>query len=232
MIGKSSAAATVRGVRGGAGRTTGSDRSPGQQVQASTGTTPVRALRAPDGDSHRERLPVPPRTPVAAERRAAVTGWERGQAADVAPRVVRRTPVPTRVVRHGSPVPEVPDLAALARLLDVDQGELAWSADVRGLERTAGDEGLRHSRWRVVERPRGVRLLAAGVAAIAAGEGFRVHPGTTRSAGSGRRQTVLGAVVNTRPTLPRPEREALRALLHNCAVSGWVSQVRDRDPAT
>jgi hypothetical protein len=65
------------------------------------------------------------------------------------------------------------------------------------------------------------------VAAIAADEGFRVHPGTTRSAGSGRRQTVLGAVVNTRPTLPRPERDALRALLHYCAVSGWVSQVRD-----
>jgi hypothetical protein len=43
---------------------------------------------------------------------------------------------------------------------------------------------------------------------------------------------VLGAVVTTRPTLPRPERDALRALLHDCAVSGWASQVRDRDPAT
>nr|WP_143108025.1 reverse transcriptase domain-containing protein [Geodermatophilus obscurus] len=74
--------------------------------------------------------------------------------------------------------------------------------------------------------------VAARVAAIAAGEGFRVDPGKTRSAGSGRRQTVLGAVVNTRPTLPRPERDALRALLHNCAVSAWASQVRDRDPAT
>ncbi len=336
-------------------------------------------------------------------------GWERGRDADVAPRVVRRTPVPTRVVRRRFPVREVPDLTALARLLDVDQGELAWFADVRGLERTAPDEALRHYRWRVVERPGGVRLLAAPkprlreiqrrllrhllapvppheaahgcvpgrsvrtaaaphagadtvlaldleaffagipaprvwgvlqgviglpepvahavtglvttvvpvgvwrrvpvpadpagrdrharlgrrlavphlpqgaptspalanltctrldrrlaglaaslggtytryvddlflsgpaalrrpaaaarVAAIAAEEGFRVHPGKTRSAGRGRRQTVLGAVVNTRPTLPRPERDALRALLHNCAVSGWASQVRDRDPA-
>ncbi len=336
-------------------------------------------------------------------------GWARGRAAGAPPRVVRRAPVPTRVVRHRSPVPEVADLAALARLLDVDQGELAWFADVRGLERTAADEALRHYRWRVVERPGGVRLLAApkprlreiqrrllrhllapvpphpaahgcvpgrsvrtaaaphagaaavlamdleaffgsipaarvwgvlqGVAglpepvahavtglvttvvpaavwrrvpvpadpagrdrharlgrrlaaphlpqgaptspalanlvctrldrrltglatslggaytryvddlflsgpvelrrpavaarvtAIAAEEGFRVHPGKTRSAGSGRRQTVLGAVVNVRPTLPRPERDALRALLHNCAVSGWASQVRDHDPA-
>ncbi len=336
-------------------------------------------------------------------------GWARGQAAEVPPRVVRRTPVPTRVVRRRSPVPEVPDLTALARLLDVDQGELAWFADVRGLERTAVDEALRHYRWRVVERPGGVRLLAAPkprlreiqrrllrhlvapvpphpaahgcvpgrsvrtaaaphagadtvlamdleaffgsipagrvwgvlqgvaglpepvahavtglvttvvpaavwrrvpvpddadgrdrharlgrrlatphlpqgaptspalanlvcarldrrltglatslgavytryvddlflsgppglrrpavaarVAAIAADEGFRVHPGKTRSAGSGRRRTVLGAVVNVRPTLPRPERDALRALLHNCVVHGWASQVRDRDPA-
>ncbi len=76
------------------------------------------------------------------------------------------------------------------------------------------------------------RAVAVRVAAIAADEGFRVDPGKTRSAGSGRRQTVLGAVVNTRPTLLRPERDALRALLHNCAVSGWASQVRDRDPAT
>ena len=336
-------------------------------------------------------------------------GWAQGQAADVAPRVVRREPVPTRVVRSRPGVLAVPDLAALARLLDVDQGELGWFADVRGLERTAPDEALRHYRWRVVERPGGVRLLAApkprlreiqrrllrhlvapvpphpaahgcvpgrsvrtaaaphagagtvlaldleaffatvtagrvwgvlqGVAgltepvahavtglvttvvpaavwrrvpvpadpaardrharlgrrlavphlpqgaptspalanlvctrldrrlaglaaaegavytryvddlflsgpdalrrpafaarvtAIAADEGFRVHAGKTRSAGRGRRQTVLGAVVNVRPTLPRSERDALRALLHNCAVSGWASQVRDRDPA-
>ncbi|NEM08447.1 reverse transcriptase domain-containing protein [Geodermatophilus normandii] len=334
-------------------------------------------------------------------------GWERSQAAEVPPRVAQRAPVPTRVVRRSPGVPEVPDLAALARLLDVDQGELAWFADVRGLERTAPDEALRHYRWRVLERPGGARLVAAPkprlreaqrrllrhllaplpvhpaahgcvpgrsvrtaaaphagadvvlsmdlesffasvpagrvwgvlqgvagltepvahavtglattvvpaavwrrvpvpadrdrharlgrrlaaphlpigaptspalanlvcarldrrlaglaawagavctryvddltfsgghglrpdrfatrVAAIAADEGLRVDPAKTRSAGTGRRQQVLGAVVNVRPTLPRPERDALRALLHNCAVHGWRSQVRDRDPAT
>ncbi|SDC53361.1 Reverse transcriptase (RNA-dependent DNA polymerase) [Geodermatophilus telluris] len=337
-------------------------------------------------------------------------GWARGQAADVRPRVVRRQPVPTRTVRVRAPVADLPDLAALARLLDVDQGELAWLTDVRSWERTA-DAPLRHYRWRTVPRPAGgVRLLAApkprlreaqrrvlrhvlaplpvhpaahgcvrgrsvrtaalphagadvvlgmdlegffagipagrvwgllqGVAgltepvahaltglattvvpvavwrrvpvpadpagrdrhhrlgrrlavphlpqgaptspalanlvcarldrrlaglaaasgavytryvddltfsggaalrrdrfadrvtAVAADEGFRVHPGKTRTAGSGRRQQVLGAVVNVRPTLPRPERDALRALLHNCAVHGWASQVRDADPAT
>ena len=359
-------------------------------------------------DAHRDAPADRPRELAAFLR--TTSGWQRGQDADVPPRVVRREPVPTRVVRRRFPVTEVPDLAALARLLDVDQGELAWFADVRALERTAGDEALRHYRWRVVERPGGVRLLAAPkprlreiqrrllrhliapvpphpaahgcvpgrsvrtaaaphagadtvlamdleaffasvpaarvwgvlqgvaeltepvahavtglvttvvpaavwrrvpqpagpaerdrharlgrrlavphlpqgaptspalanlvctrldrrlaglaasagavytryvddlflsgppalrrpalaarVAAVAADEGFRVNPGKTRSAGRGRRQTVLGAVVNVRPALPRPERDALRALLHNCAVSGWASQVRDRDPAT
>jgi hypothetical protein len=36
-------------------------------------------------------------------------------------------------------------------------------------------------------------------------------------------------VVNDHPTLPRPERDALRALVHNCAVYGWRSQSRGRD---
>ena len=59
-----------------------------------------------------------------------------------------------------------------------------------------------------------------------------MNPAKTRVAGAGSRQRVLGAVVNTRPTLPRPERDALRALLHNCARHGWTSQTRGHDPAT
>ncbi len=58
------------------------------------------------------------------------------------------------------------------------------------------------------------------------------EPAASRSAAAPVSRPVLGAVVNTRPTLPRPQRDALRALLHNCAVSGWASQVRNRDPAT
>jgi hypothetical protein len=63
-------------------------------------------------------------------------------------------------------------------------------------------------------------------------EGFRVRAAKTSVTSAGRRQTVLGAVVNVRPTLPRPERDALRALLHNCARHGWRSQTRGRDPVT
>jgi hypothetical protein len=337
-------------------------------------------------------------------------GWATGQAADVPPRVARWQPRPTAVVRRRvGGVAELPDLAALARLLDVDQGELAWFADAKGLERRASG-ALAHYRWRAVAHGGGVRLLAAPkprlkeiqrrllrhvlapvpihdaahgcvpgrsvrtaaaphagaavvlgmdleaffssipaarirgllhwtvglpepvahtvtgllttvlpaplwrqipaplesvplerhrrlgallavphlpqgaptspalanlvcfrldrrlaalaavhgatytryvddlvfsggrglrhgrfaerVTAVVTDEGFRVNRAKTRAATRARRQVVLGAVVNERPTLPRPERDALRALLHNCAVSGWRSQLRDRDPAT
>lgn len=336
-------------------------------------------------------------------------GWQRGQAASPPPRGARWTPVPTELAWQRWPVADLPDQAAVARLLDVDPGELAWFADARRLERTAG-EALRHYRWRVVPRPHGVRLLAApkprlkeaqrrllrhvlapipvheaahgcvpgrsvrtavaphagapvvlrmdlaaffasipagrvhglllgagglpepvahvltglvttvlpaqvwrsvplpdgagarerhrrlgqllavphlpqgaptspalanlvcfrldrrlaGLAAgygarytryvddltfsgaprlgrgrfaelvteIAEDEGFAVNGAKTTVTTSSRRQSVLGAVVNTRPALPRAERDALRALLHNCATQGWSTQTRGRDPAT
>jgi RNA-directed DNA polymerase len=87
-------------------------------------------------------------------------GWLRGQAMTPPPRIVRWQPVPTVPAEQRHPVADLPDQAAVARLLDVDLGELAWFADVRGLERTAG-AALRHYRWHVVQRPHGVRLLAA-----------------------------------------------------------------------
>ena len=70
------------------------------------------------------------------------------------------------------------------------------------------------------------------VTAVVTEEGFAVNPAKTSVTSAARRQAALGAVVNVRPTLPRRERDALRALLHNCATSGWAGQTRDRDPAT
>jgi hypothetical protein len=69
------------------------------------------------------------------------------------------------------------------------------------------------------------------VTAIVADEGFRVNPRKTVAMSSSVRQSVLSTVVNARPALPRPERDALRALLHNCATHGWVTQTRGHDPA-
>ena len=74
--------------------------------------------------------------------------------------------------------------------------------------------------------------LAGLVGEIAREEGFRVNVAKTRAISSARRQDVLGVVVNDHPALPRRERDALRALLHNCATHGWATQLRGRDPAT
>jgi RNA-directed DNA polymerase len=67
------------------------------------------------------------------------------------------------------------------------------------------------------------------LAAIAADEGFRLVEAKTVVLGSAGRQQALGAVLNHHPTLSRPERDALRALLHNCATHGWRSQARGRE---
>jgi hypothetical protein len=80
----------------------------------------------------------------------------------------------------------------------------------------SGSPSLRRSRGRFLER----------VDEIARSEGFRLNAAKTAAMGNARRQAALGAVVNTRPTVPRQERDALRAILHNCAVHGWRGQQR------
>ncbi|SDY53117.1 Reverse transcriptase (RNA-dependent DNA polymerase) [Modestobacter sp. DSM 44400] len=62
--------------------------------------------------------------------------------------------------------------------------------------------------------------LAEVVTQVVTDEGFRANPAKTRTTAAARRQAVLGTVVNAGPKLPRPERDALRALLHHCAVHG------------
>ncbi len=79
---------------------------------------------------------------------------------DRLPRIVSLTPTPTRAGELRWPVAPLDDLADLARLLDVDQGELAWFADVRGWERHAS-EPLRHYRWHAMPTRTGQRLVAA-----------------------------------------------------------------------
>jgi hypothetical protein len=73
------------------------------------------------------------------------------------------------------------------------------------------------------------RLLGC-VRKVLASEGFREHPDKTRIMGRGRRQEVTGVVVNDKLALPRDERRALRALLHNCKKHGWQSQNREGHP--
>jgi hypothetical protein len=51
------------------------------------------------------------------------------------------------------PVPEIASVGELATFLGVSDGELAWLADARGLERTVEDERLRHYRYGSLRRP-------------------------------------------------------------------------------
>lgn len=84
----------------------------------------------------------------------------------------------------------------------------------------SGDRSLGRSAGRVVDT----------VGRIAAEEGFRLQPAKTRVQGPGGRRSVTGIVVNERPTIRRTEYDALRALLHNCAVHGPASQDRSGHP--
>jgi len=58
-------------------------------------------------------------------------------------------------LRHDWPVAVVESLPALAERLELSLGQLAWLADVRGLERAVTDERLRNYRYRSVPRPGG-----------------------------------------------------------------------------
>jgi len=79
------------------------------------------------------------------------------------PAVLRDFPSPPRAAELAAflarwrPVADLPDLA---RLLDVDDGELAWFADLQSWERRAAAP-LRHYRWWTMPKRGGVRLVAA-----------------------------------------------------------------------
>jgi len=62
--------------------------------------------------------------------------------------------------RRRWPVPEIATLGALGMFLGAADGELAWFADARGLERTVRDDRLRHYRYASMRRPgRPVRVI-------------------------------------------------------------------------
>jgi RNA-directed DNA polymerase len=80
---------------------------------------------------------------------------------DPGPPRVRRWLVPEPAMgRRRWPVPEIASVGALATFLGVSDGELAWFADARALERTVEDERLRHYRYGFLSRPgRPVRVI-------------------------------------------------------------------------
>src|SRR5690348_9796741 len=65
-------------------------------------------------------------------------------------------------LNHEWPIAEIDSVVGLAERLELSHGQLAWLADVRGLERSVADEKLRNYRYRVVPRRGGVpRVLEA-----------------------------------------------------------------------
>ena len=63
---------------------------------------------------------------------------------------------------HRWPVAEIASVAALAERLQLSDGQLAWLADVRSLERTVPEETLRNYRYRTLARRGGVpRMIEA-----------------------------------------------------------------------
>jgi RNA-directed DNA polymerase len=67
---------------------------------------------------------------------------------------------PARV--HDWPIARIESVPALAELLELSPGQLAWLADARGLERTVADEPLRNYRYRCVPRATGLpRVIEA-----------------------------------------------------------------------
>jgi RNA-directed DNA polymerase len=61
-------------------------------------------------------------------------------------------------------------------------------------------------------------------------EGFALHPDKTTVAPAHTQQRLLGLVVNETAGVARRERDALRALLHNCTVTGPAAQNREDHP--
>jgi len=69
----------------------------------------------------------------------------------------RRAPL-----EHDWPIAEIESVGVLAQRLELGDGQLAWLADVRGLERRVTDEKLRNYRYATVPRRSGLpRLIEA-----------------------------------------------------------------------
>jgi hypothetical protein len=115
----------------------------------------------------REVLAAYPRAPSDRPREltafvALVLGDRRRAIARRPPRVVRRALPELAMGRRRWPVPELATPGDLAAWLELDTGQLAWFADVRGLERRVEDERLRHYRYAWHVRPDGrARVLEA-----------------------------------------------------------------------
>jgi RNA-directed DNA polymerase len=67
-----------------------------------------------------------------------------------------------RRMAHDWAITDIPSVSTLAERLELSDGQLAWLADVRGLERTVASERLRNYRYRTLARSSGMpRVIEA-----------------------------------------------------------------------
>lgn len=122
----------------------------------------------------------------------------------------------TRHLPQGAPTS--PALANLA----------ARKLDIR-LTGLAGSMGLRYTRYAddlAFSGSCDADVLLWTIRQIVRDEGFGLNPGKTRVRRAHKRQQLAGLVVNEWPAVPRREYDALRAILHNCILTGPAAQNR------
>ncbi|MEM8747677.1 MAG: reverse transcriptase family protein [Actinomycetota bacterium] len=144
--------------------------------------------------------------------------------------VLRRSPTPSPggVERHRRVLARLthPHLAQGAPTSPLVANLVAWRLDARltGLASafdavyTRYADDLAFSGGDALRRRSG-RLIDA-ISAIAADEGFVIHPGKTRVATRGQRQQFAGIVVNERLNVDRRDVDRLRAELHDAVHHG------------
>lgn len=122
----------------------------------------------------------------------------------------------TRHLPQGAPTS--PALANLA----------ARKLDIR-LTGLAGSMGLRYTRYAddlAFSGSCDADVLLWTIRQIVRDEGFGLNPGKTRVRRAHKRQQLAGLVVNEWPAVPRREYDGLRAILHNCILTGPAAQNR------
>jgi RNA-directed DNA polymerase len=78
------------------------------------------------------------------------------------PQILRHLRLQRSALAHDWPVARIQSVVSLAERLELSDGQLAWLADVRGLERTVEREQLRNYRYRWLPRRSGLpRLIEA-----------------------------------------------------------------------
>jgi len=157
------------------------------------------------------------------------------------------TTITPSCILQRQPTAQRPDerIAALHRVPHLPQGAptspalanlLAFTLDRRlhGLARAAGANYTRYADDLAfsgdAQFAKGLDRFQAGVETILTEEGFRLNVAKTRIMPRISRQRVTGIVVNAHCNIGRAEFDTIKAILHNCARTGWAAQNREKKP--